>query len=244
MPNRIRTLFMMSFIPGLLTTAGSLVISGLPKRAHGAVIQDSAALTVKDWTAAGSGCRANLKKSGDVEFLGARSDSSTGSNILILKFRLNKYKLSSPPENPNTSITFARECALRVVAQPKGKMRVKSIAARTPISYSKDADVGLKMQYMLRLDGEIVGQSLKEIDPGQEIRNAEDLIVLTGKPSDDTLQLAKMNPQACGSAHMLGFDYTFIAARKNRPDVALVQLSNDKLLELAVELESCNSSGL
>jgi hypothetical protein len=240
MLNRTRSVLLMSILPGLLTSAGSLVISGLPKRAQAAVNQDSSALTVKDWTAAGSGCRANMKKSGDVEFLGARSDSVSGSNILILKFRFNKYKLSSPPENPNTSITFARECALRVVAQPKGKIRIKSIAARTPVTYSKDADVSLKMQYMLRLDGEIVGQSLKEIDAGQEIRNAEDLVVLTGKPSDDALQLAKMNPQSCGSAHMLGFDYTFIAARKNRPDAALVQLANEKLLELAVELESCN----
>lgn len=241
MLNRIRSVLMMSFVSGLLTSAGSLVISGLPKRAEASTGQETAALTVKDWTAAGSGCRANMKKGGDVEFIDARPDSASGSNVLILRFRFNNYKLSSPPENPNTSITFARECALRVVALPKGKMRVKSIAARTPVTYSKDADVGLKMQYMLRLDGEIVSQSLKEIDAGQEIRNAEDLIVLTGKPSDDALQMAKMNPQSCGSSHMLGFDYTFIAARKNRGDKALVRPANERLLEIAVELENCST---
>lgn len=239
MLNRNRFVLLMSFIPGLLTSAGSLVISGLPKRGFAAVSSGSSALTVKDWTAAGSGCRAHMNKGGDVELVSLRSDTTSGANLVILKFKFNKYKLSSPPENPNTSITFARECALRVVANPSGKTRVKSIAARTPVTYSKDANVALKMQHMLRLDGEIVGQSLKEIEAGQPVRNAEEVIILTGKPSEEALQLAKMNPQGCGSAHMLGFDYTFIAARKNRPDVALVQLGEDKQLELAVELESC-----
>lgn len=240
MKTRNRLVLLASFMPGLLTSVGSLVISGLPKRGFAATSKADAAVTVKDWTAAGSGCRAQMKKTGDVELQSVRSETSSGSQLLVLKFKLPKYKLTSPPENPATSITFARECALRIVAQPTGKNRIKSIAARTPVLYSKDADVGLKLQYLLRLDGEIVGQSLKEIDPGQAIRNAEEVIVVTGKPSEESQQISKANPQGCGSAQMLGFDYTFIAARKNRPDAAQVQIAEDKQLEIAVELESCS----
>ncbi|MEN9810238.1 MAG: hypothetical protein RLZZ488_1805 [Pseudomonadota bacterium] len=229
-----------SILPGLLTIAGSLVISGLPKRGLASAQSAEMALTVKDWTAAGSGCRAQKSKAGDVELKSVRNGSATGSELVVMKFALPKYKLASPPENPATSITFARECALRVVALPKGKVRIKSVAARTPVAYSKDADVGLKMQYLLRLDGEIVGQSLKEIDAGQQIRNAEETVLLSGKPSDEAQQMMKMTPQNCGSAHMLGFDYTFIAARKNRNDAALVQISDEKQLEIAVEIEPCS----
>jgi hypothetical protein len=241
MKTRNRLVILASFLPGFLANAGSLVISGLPKRGLAAAKSEDANLVLKDWTAAGSGCRAFMKKAGDVEFQGIRSNATSNSSLLVLKFKLPAYKLSSPPENKATSMTFARECALRLVADPQGKMRIKSVAARTPVVYSKDADVGLKLQFLLRLDGEIVGQALKEVEPGQTIRNADEIVVVNGKPSEEALMMAKMNPKGCGTSQMLGFDYTFIAARKNQPDSALVQLAEEKQLELAVELEKCTN---
>lgn len=234
-----RLVLKLSLWPSLFTCAGSLVISGLPKRGFASADTDSAGVTIKDWTAAGSGCRAQMKKAGDVVLESVRTENSKGSNLVVLRFKLNKYKLSSPPENPATSITFARECALRIVAQHGAPVRIKSIAARTPITYSKAADMVLQMQFLLRLDGEIVGQSLKETAPGQTIRNAEEVIVVTGKPSDEAQQLAKMDAKSCGAAQMIGFDYTFIAARKQPQDSALIELAEDKQLEIALEIGSC-----
>lgn len=239
MRTRSHSVHLSHCLRGLLSSVGSIVIAALPLSGRAETNSKATSVTLKDWTAAGSGCRSQMNKPGDVELVDVRTQKSSGSELLILKFNLPKYRLISPPDNPKTSITFARECALRIAAQPQNKVQIKSIAARAPISYSKEADVGLKMQYLLRLDGEIVGQSLKEVEPGQAIRGADDIIILKGKPSEETEQIAKVNPQNCSSAHMLGFDYTFIAARKNLKDSALVQPGEEKQLEIAIEMEPC-----
>ncbi|NBO39658.1 hypothetical protein EBU99_13860 [bacterium] len=196
-------------------------------------------LTIKDWTAAGSGCRARMSQSGDVQLTGMRTTNTTnGSKLVILNFSLPNYQLVSPPQNPATSITFAKECALRVVADPLGHARIKSIAARTPVVFSKDEKTGLTMQYILKLDGHIVAQSLSEQDAGRAIRNQEDKVVLSGLPVREENEISA---NSCGSRQMLGFDYTFIAARSKISDSAQVGLSENKQLELAVELEPCRS---
>lgn len=199
--------------------------------------EGSIVINVKDWTAAGSGCRARKNKAGDVSFVDNTLVPASSSNISLLKFKLPKYGLTSPPENPATSLTFARECALRVVAQPPKNFRIRSVAARTPVQYSKSAKTALKMQYMLRLDGEIVAHSLTEIEKGEAIQNREENTVLTG---EQNLAENFGDIGTCGTPQMLGFDYTFIAARTGADDSAKITLSDEKLLELAVELEPCS----
>jgi hypothetical protein len=197
----------------------------------------SIVINIKDWTAAGSGCRARMSKGGDVEFDELRSiPASSSSKLMLMKFKLPHYQLSSPPANPATSMTFARECALRVVADPLGQYRIKSVAARTPVSISKDEKTSLKMQFILKLDGTIVAHSLSEMEDGRTIRNQEDKVVLSGEPSAEESALSK---QSCGAPQMVGFDYTFIAARSQPTDAALIKLADDRQLELAVELEPC-----
>jgi hypothetical protein len=177
-----------------------------------------------------------MSKAGDVIFEDQRSVASGPTKIQLLRFQLPKYQLASPPENPATSMTFARECALRVVADPLGQFRIKSIAARTPVIYSKDEKTSLTMQYVLKLDGHIVAHSLNEVKENKIIRNQEDRIVLSGQAAQDE---ATASSETCGSPQMLGFDYTFIAARSQPSDAALIKLTGDRQLELAVELEPC-----
>jgi len=198
--------------------------------------EGSIVINVKDWTAAGSGCRARMNKSGDVSFEDNALVPASSSNVSMLKFRLPKYELNSPPENPSTSLTFARECALRVVAEPPNNFRIKSVAARTPIQYSKDAKAALKIQYMLRLDGEIIAHHLTEIEEGEAFRNREQQAILAGQRNAHE-NFAQAN--TCGGPQMLGFDYTFIAARSSPSDSANISLGDEKLLEFAVELEPC-----
>lgn len=196
----------------------------------------SIVINIKDWTAAGSGCRARMNKAGNVELAELRSASASASKLMVMKFKLPKYQLNSPPENPATSLTFARECALRVVAVPQAQYRIKSIAARTPVSFSKDEKTTLKMQYILKLDGHIVAHSLKEVDESNALRNQDDKVVLAGQPSPEESAVSR---QECGSPQMIGFDYTFIAGRSQPSDQAQIKLAEDKQLELAVELETC-----
>jgi hypothetical protein len=196
----------------------------------------SIVINIKDWTAAGSGCRARMSKAGDVEFAELRSAAASASKLMVMKFKLPKYQLSSPPENPATSMTFARECALRVVAVPQPQYRIKSVAARTPVTFSKDEKTTLKMQYILKLDGHIVAHSLREVDESNTIRNQEDKVVLAGQPTPEESAVSR---QECGSPQMIGFDYTFIAGRSQANEQAQIKLAEDKQLELAVELEAC-----
>ena len=199
--------------------------------------EGSIVINVKDWTAAGSGCRARKSKAGDVRFVDSDLVTASSSKISMLKFKLPNYGLTSPPENPATSLTFARECALRVVAEPPKNFRIKSVAARTPVQYSKDAAAALKMQYMLRLDGEIIAHSLTEIEEGETFRNREQQTILSGQRNDHE-NFAQLS--TCGTPQMVGFDYTFIAARSVPTDSANITLADEKMLELAVELEPCS----
>lgn len=214
----------------------SLLACGTEAQAQTSEEGSSIVINIKDWTAAGSGCRARMNKAGDVALEDIRSAPAGAAKIQILKFQLPKYQLSSPPENPATSMTFARECALRVVADPLGQFRIKSIAARTPVIFSKDEKTSLTMQYILKLDGHIVAHSLNEVNDNRAIRNQEDKIVLSGQASQDENASSR---ESCGTPQMLGFDYTFIAARSQTKDGALIKLGDDRQLELAVELEPC-----
>lgn len=230
---RLRTLLLAS---GVVL---SLVACGTEAQAQTNEEGSSIVINIKDWTAAGSGCRARMNKGGDVTFEEMRPHSSASSKLMVLKFKLPSYQLSSPPTNPATSMTFARECAIRVVADPLGQYRIKSIAARTPITFSKDEKTTLKMQYILKLDGDIVAHSLSEVDEERSIRNQEDRVVLSGQA---TQEAALISNQSCGAPQMLGFDYTFIAARSQSSDAALIKLADDRQLELAVEVEPCRSA--
>ncbi|MEY2988203.1 MAG: hypothetical protein RJB13_1724 [Pseudomonadota bacterium] len=222
-----------------LLTAGVLVsLSACGAEASAqSTAEGSIVINVKDWTAAGSGCRARKSKAGDVSFVDNALAPASSSSISLLKFKLPNYGLTSPPENPATSLTFARECALRVVAEPPKNFRIKSVAARTPVQFSKDATAAIKMQYMLRLDGEIIAHSLTEIEEGEAFRNREQQAILAGQRNDHE----NFSQQStCGIPQMLGFDYTFIAARSVPSDSANITLAAEKLLELAVELEPCS----
>lgn len=222
-----------------LLTAGVLVsLSACGAEASAqSTAEGSIVINVKDWTAAGSGCRARKSKAGDVSFVDNALAPASSSSISLLKFKLPNYGLTSPPENPATSLTFARECALRVVAEPPKNFRIKSVAARTPVQFSKDATAAIKMQYMLRLDGEIIAHSLTEIEEGETFRNREQQAILAGQRNDHE----NFSQQStCGIPQMLGFDYTFIAARSVPSDSANITLAAEKLLELAVELEPCS----
>lgn len=199
--------------------------------------EGSVVINVKDWTAAGSGCRARQATGGDVAYQGTSPVPASASQLSIMKFALPNYGLTSPPENPATSLTFARECALRIVAVPQKNFRIKSVAAKTPVQYSKAAQTKLKMQYMLRLDGEIIAHKLTEVDDEVAFREREDISILAGERAA-TEQAAALD--TCGTPQMIGFDYTFIAARTAAADSATITLSNDKSLELAVELEPCH----
>jgi len=99
MLNRNRFVLLMSFLPGLLTSAGSLVISGLPKRGFAAVSSEASALTVKDWTAAGSGCRAHMNKGGDVELVSLQSLTvrADASELTAAKPRFGRPDITSEP---------------------------------------------------------------------------------------------------------------------------------------------------
>jgi hypothetical protein len=198
--------------------------------------EGSVVINVKDWTAAGSGCRAKQATGGDVTYQGTTPLSASDSQLSIMRFSLPDYGLVSPPENPATSLTFARECALRIVAVPQKGFRIKSVAARTPVQYSKAEQTKLKMQYMLRLDGEIIAHKLTEIDDAAAFRDRQDTPILAGEraPWESAAVL-----DSCGAPQMVGFDYTFIASRKSATDSASIRLSNDKSLELAVEVEAC-----
>lgn len=215
----------------------SLAACGTEASAQSTEEGSSIVINIKDWTAAGSGCRARMTQAGDVEFEEIRSVRGSASKLMLIKFKLPKYQLSSPPEKTSTSLTFARECALRIVADPLGQHRIKSIAARTPVVFSKDERTTLKMQYVLKLDGHIVAHSLSEIDDNRSIRNQEDKVVLAGQLNQEDALASK---QSCGTAQMLGFDYTFLAARSQPNDAALIKLADDRQLELAVELEPCS----
>ena len=191
-----------------------------------------------DWYALGSGCKARKSAPGNVSFEGLASPGAP--NVVRGQFRLNDYKLESPPENAKTSMTFARECSLRIGINPPEGKRIKSASARTKIVFSKAAKVNLQIQGLLYLGGDIVGKNYEEFPSGDVISNREqEVVVVSGKSTDSPGTETPVNEIPCGQSSLFGYDFTFIAGRNEKSDSALIKLAGDKLLEFAVELEPC-----
>jgi hypothetical protein len=194
-----------------------------------------------EWFAVGSGCKATHKVPGNVQFKG---DEYTAGKVITGKFELLGYKLSSPPENPKTSLAFARECNLRVKIQPPKHKKIVSVSSKTTVVASKDAALKLSLQNTLYMDTHMVGAYQNEIKSGEKVGNREFEVILS-KGVWQGLAIpenASNIDYACGQAMVFGSDFTAIAHRKSQNDEALVQLKgSERQLDFSIELEDCKS---
>ena len=195
-----------------------------------------------EWFAVGSGCRATHKAPGNVSFQGQTFEKE---NTIRGRFELTGYKLSSPPEDPKTSITFARECNLRVQIQtPPGK-RIVGVSSRSVVVVSKDANTKVSLQNTLYMDTRMVGAFQTEFPKGEKVGNRDFEITLNkglwqGVPAQSD---AAPVEYACGQAMVFGSDFTAIAHRSDPKDAALVQLGGAaRSAEFAIELADCTST--
>ena len=218
--------------------------AGAPKeKGEGAVVPSQVAPQVGEifgeWFAAGSGCKATFRKPGDVK-LEVQGLAEDGKAIRG-RFHLDTFKLSSPPDNPATSISFARECSLRVQVKPPAGKRVRGASAKTRVVVSKDAPVRVQLQNILSLDTQKVGGSFLEIPAGERVGNRDyDLVLGKGRWEGMPEQVQTAPPYECGAMAVFGFDYTIIAHRKEKSDSALIRVGGGpRTLDFAVELEDC-----
>jgi hypothetical protein len=198
--------------------------------------------TFGEWFAVGSGCKATHKSPGNVKFVGNEYE---GQNAITGRFELTGYKLSSPPENPKTSISFARECNLRVQVQPPQGKKIVSVSSKAMFVASKETNVKLNLQNTLYMDTRMVGAFQAELPKGEQVGNRDFEVVLSRglwKGLADP-QGAPAAEYGCGQPMVFGSDFTAITHRQDAKDTASVTLAGaSKSLEFSVELEDCKPS--
>lgn len=187
-----------------------------------------------DWVALGSGCRGRFDKAGDVT-MERVAGSATSSDVYKVRFRFERFRLSSGDRAAGAPLDFARECAVRVQLGPPAGKRVKNIVGRTQVISNKGADVKLTLLSELLIGSASLGRSVLVYDMGAAHRAKDDVFELApDKASDPTLPALK-----CAERKVLGFDYSWIVERKTAGAEVSVELSGAQMLELEVELTDC-----
>jgi hypothetical protein len=191
-----------------------------------------------EWFAVGSGCKATHKKPGNVSFLGGNLEG----NLIQGAFSLEGYKLVSPPIDPKTSLSFARECNVRIQITPPQNKRIVSVGTKASYLASKDSALKLDLQNTLYMDTNMVGAFYKQIPAGEKFGNRDFEVQLSngvwnGMPPPEGVPSRQYT---CGQMMVLGSDFTTIAHRKNKDDSANISLTpTQKQLEFRVELADC-----
>ena len=213
---------------------------GAPPQAGGAAPSQGAAPSApgaeaevfQEWLAFGSGCRSRSTEPGDVTMRRELIERD-GQRVHAARFTLDRYRLTGEGRPDDAPPAFARECAIRVqVATPPGK-RIRRAIATTGVVSSKSPQAKLVLSGTLKLGMATLGKKLVAYDAGSAHGDKEDTFLLT--PDEGAL------PQlGCGEHKLLGFDFTWIAERRDGTDQVSAQLSGGRELLLEVELEDCS----
>jgi hypothetical protein len=202
---------------------------------------NGSAPSIGKWLAVGSGCKGSNTAPNDMK-LETEIVRAEGSVIgLKGSLKLPSYKLKSPLNPPARTITFARECAVRVEILPGKGMRVKTIAGEAKAEFSKEKQVSTKIQSLLYFNGEVAAASLNESPKGEAVgfREVEMKLVPGVFPQGSKMEKSTA-PSNCGEPFMYGFDFTFVADRTAASDAVEMKLVGENQgLNFGLELEKC-----
>jgi hypothetical protein len=186
-----------------------------------------------EWIAHGSGCRARSNTRGDVT-MERVAEVAGQKNIHTVRFHLDQLQLSSARMPPNTPLDFAKECAIRVQVMPPAGKRIKSLFAKTSVVSVKSVGTKLTLAGTLKIGALVLGQRIVIHQATAQQAGEEPFELAPGSTPDQSFP--SLN---CSEPKLGGFDFTWIAERRATTDHVFVEVSDAKVLELAVELEDC-----
>lgn len=186
-----------------------------------------------EWIAQGSGCHAKSNNTGDVSM--ERIAGGAGKNDFhMVRFHLDQLQLASARMPPNTPLDFAKECSIRVQVMPPAGKRIKSLRAHTSVVSVKSAGTKLTLAGTLRIGAQVLGQKIVIQQATSEYAGEETFELAPGAAPDQSFPSLH-----CSEPKLGGFDFTWIAERHETTDKVFVEVSDDKVLEMVVELEDC-----
>lgn len=186
-----------------------------------------------EWIAQGSGCHAKSNKTGDVTM--ERVPEDPGKNgIHIVRFHLDQLQLTSARMPPKAPLDFAKECAIRVQVIPPAGKRIKNLLAKTSVVSVKSAGTKLTLAGTLKIGVQILGQKIVIQQATSQQAGEEAFELAPGSTPEQSFP--GLN---CSEPKLGGFDFTWIAERRETTDQVFVEVSDDKVLEMVVEVEDC-----
>lgn len=186
-----------------------------------------------EWIAHGSGCRAKSNMAGDV-FMERVAQGIQNHDRYAVRFHLDQLQLTSAGRAPDEPRDFAKECAIRVQLMPPAGKRIKGLRAKTSVLSAKSAGTKLTVAGTLKIGAQTLEQRIVIQPSGNTQAGYEEFDLAPGSGPEHAF------PQLqCGEPKLGGFDFTWIAERKAMTDGVFVTVSDDKVLEMVVDLEDC-----
>ncbi len=186
-----------------------------------------------EWIAHGSGCRAKSNMAGDV-FMERIAQGAQSQDRYAVRFHLDQLQLSSAGRAPDAPRDFAKECAIRVQLMPPAGKRIKGLRATTSVLSIKSAGTKLTLAGTLKIGLQTLNQRIVVEPVGSIQAGYEAFDLAPGSRAEQAF------PQLqCGEPKLGGFDFTWIAERNVKTDDVFVMVSDDKVLEMVVDLEDC-----
>lgn len=188
----------------------------------------------QEWIALGSGCRAGSDREGDIT--AERFTEREGGRVIHgIRFHLERLRLASAEQAPETALSFARECGIRVQVGPPSGRRIAGVSAATRVLSSKSERTKLTLIGTMNFGAVILRQGLVVYEAGAAHAHKESAFNLVpgAKPEE------ALPAMPCATGGLLGFTYSWIAERRSRSDEVAVEVAGDRTLELRAVLADC-----
>ncbi len=199
------------------------------------VLADGGELPVfAEWIAHGSGCHATSTAAGDVS-MERITTGGPKSDVYVVRFHLDQLQLTTAGRPLNEPLDFAKECAIRIQVIPPAGKRIQSLYAQTSVVSVKAVGTKLTLAGTLKIGAQALGQKIVIRPAGTAHAGEEAFVIFPGSLPEEAFPVLR-----CEENKLAGFDFTWIAERKEVSDAVFVEVADSKILDMVVELEDCD----
>ena len=193
-------------------------------------------LEIKDWMAAGSGCRARMNQDGNIHMNVVRDDKDLTTYHFY--FDISGYSLDGTQPINAERPTFARECAFRVAAYPANRWRISNMEVTTDFIVSKSVGSTAELYTKLLTGSAPLGEWSQVL--GKTEQAIKQPISVSLRPNDRGL--AHLSSIECEQPKVLGADISLVNRRESFEQKVNIAANQVGTLKLSVKLSPCRKN--
>jgi hypothetical protein len=195
---------------------------------------------VGDWSATGSGCRGAKGSSEGNTTLLVRPPGGALPSTWTLVLQPSDFRLVSPlPRGQEkTTLTFAKECSLRLALLPDSRVRIRNVTASTRLRVGKGTGTKAWTLAELQLGNLAIARHRADYGANEAVSGrVQEVRLIPGRTSLETMPETK-----CGQAKVLGLDLILAAERATENDRVDAGFEGESAVEILVDVAPCGPS--